>query len=272
MHLDTPDANPSGANYREIFADLRTQLPPLPDEDPETRAKREQRAMDAVACLTPCDAFEARLAVRAVAADAHAADALRSAALGAGDPDKVRQCRAQAASMARQSDAALRALLRIHARREKLEAEMHPAAMEKAGYWFKSVVVPPAPAAAETPPDEAGLTPSQAGIAAEADLYANIYPDRVARIRAAGGLPARLDFGPPEPEIVAALLRTRALTQPLPATAPAGCTIPESETMRHPRDPQSHRELLGDDPLGQHAVRIEQQGNADRAVLAHGDR
>ena len=38
MHLDTPDANPSGANYREIFADLRTQLPPLPDEDPETRA------------------------------------------------------------------------------------------------------------------------------------------------------------------------------------------------------------------------------------------
>jgi hypothetical protein len=93
----------------------------------------------------------------------------------------------------------------------------------QAGYWFKSVVVPPVPPAAGTPPpDEAGLTPTQAGIAAEADLYANMYPDRAARIRAAGGLPARLDFGPPEPEIVAALLRTRALTQPLPATAPAG--------------------------------------------------
>jgi hypothetical protein len=28
------------------------------------------------------------------------------------------------------------------------------------------------------------------------------YPDRAARIRAAGGLPADLDFGPPEPELV----------------------------------------------------------------------
>ncbi len=39
---------------------------------------------------------------------------------------------------------------------------------------------------------------------------------RAARIREAGGLPGRLDFGPPEPEIVAALLRTR-----LPAQAAA---------------------------------------------------
>jgi hypothetical protein len=34
-----------------------------------------------------------------------------------------------------------------------------------------------------------------------------MHPDRVRRIRAAGGLPADLDFGPPEPEIVDALLR-----------------------------------------------------------------
>jgi hypothetical protein len=40
---------------------------------------------------------------------------------------------AQAASMARQSDAALRNLLRIQATREKQEAAMHPAAMERAG-------------------------------------------------------------------------------------------------------------------------------------------
>ena len=42
MHLETPDANPSGANYREVFADLRAQLPPLPD-GPASRARREQR-------------------------------------------------------------------------------------------------------------------------------------------------------------------------------------------------------------------------------------
>jgi hypothetical protein len=220
MPLDTHNANPSGANYREIFADLRIQLPSLPDEAPEARARREQRAMDAVAALIPYDAFEVRLAVRAVATDAHAADALRSVALAAGDPDKVRQCRAQAASMSRQSDAALRSLLRIQARREKQEAAMHPAAMEKAGYWFRSVVVPPAPAAAETPPpDAAEPVRTQAGIDAEAELYAVRYPDRAARIRAVGGLPARLDFGPPEPDIVAALLRTRPRTQPVATTA-----------------------------------------------------
>jgi hypothetical protein len=219
MHLNTPNANPSGANYREIFADLRSQLPPLPDEAPEARTRREQRAMDAVADLTPYDAFEARLAIRVVATDAHAADALRAAALAAGEPDTLRQCRAQAASMSRQSDAALRSLLRIQARRDKQEAEMHPAAMEKAGYWFKSVAVPPAPAAAETPPDQAEPLRTEAGSDAEAKLYAIMYPDRAARIRAAGGLPARLDFGPPEPEIVAALLQTRPLAQPVTATA-----------------------------------------------------
>ena len=40
---NTPDANPSGANYREYFAQLCRELPPLPDEDPEARAAREER-------------------------------------------------------------------------------------------------------------------------------------------------------------------------------------------------------------------------------------
>jgi hypothetical protein len=125
--------------------------------------------------------------------------------------------------MARQSDAAQRSLARIQARREKLQAEMHPAAMEKAGYWFRSVVAPPAPAVTETPPpDAAEPERTQATIDADADLYAVMYPDRVDRIRAAGGLPARLDFGPPEPDIVAALLRdphagaAKATTAPRP--------------------------------------------------------
>jgi hypothetical protein len=34
-----------------------------------------------------------------------------------------------------------------------------------------------------------------------------MYPDRVARICAARGLPPDLDFGPPGPEIIATLLR-----------------------------------------------------------------
>ena len=59
------------------------------------------------------DAFEARLAVRIVAMDAHAGDGLRLAGLAVDDPLEVRRCRAQAASMARQSDSALRTLLRM---------------------------------------------------------------------------------------------------------------------------------------------------------------
>jgi hypothetical protein len=206
MPFDTPPTNPAGANYREYFAELCRELPPVPDEDLEARAARQNSAMDAVVALHPENAFETRLAVRIVSTDAHAADALRAAALAAGDAEKVRQCRAQAASMARHSDAALRALLRIQTTREKQEAAMHPAAMARAGYWFKEVSVPgpdPDPGPSPTQPK----SEPEPDIDAEVRLYAALYPDRVARIRAAGGLPPRLDFGPPEPEIVAALLR-----------------------------------------------------------------
>jgi hypothetical protein len=61
---------------------------------------------------------------------------------------------------------------------------------------------PPLPAAEDAEPER-----TQADIGADAKLYAAIYPDRVRRIRAAGGMPADLDFGPPEPEIVNAILQ-----------------------------------------------------------------
>src|SRR5689334_8173363 len=98
MPFDTPITTPTGPNYREYFAQLCSELPPVPNEGPETRAARQKGAMDAMVSLNPDNAFEARLAVRAVSADAHAADALRSAALAlaADDPERVRQCRAQA--------------------------------------------------------------------------------------------------------------------------------------------------------------------------------
>ena len=161
--------------------------------------------MDAVAALHPEDDFEARLAVRIVAMGVHADDALRSAGLAAADPMEVRRCRAQAVSMARQADSSLRTLRRMQADRDKALAAMHPAAMGRAGYWFHEVSVPaPAPQPAEAAPAAA---PAELD---EVELYAVMYPDRAARIRAAGGLPPDLDFGPPEPHIVAGLLRTGA--------------------------------------------------------------
>jgi hypothetical protein len=93
---------------------------------------------------------------------------------------------AQAASMARQSDAALRNLLRIQATREKQEAAMHPAAMERAGYWFQEISVPArdqTPAAAKSAAAQSAEAqsdgepePTQAGIDAEAELNARSTP------------------------------------------------------------------------------------------------
>ncbi len=210
MDTDTPCPDTLAPNAREIFADLCSQLPRTADDTEEAIAARARRAMDAVFALHPQDAFEARLATRIVAMDAHAADALRAAALAAADPEEVRRCRAQAASMARQSDAALRALRRMQAERDKALASMHPAAMGRAGYWFKEVSAPaPTLDRGPEPPPAADAEPrrAQANIEADTRLYAAMYPDRVRRIRAARGLPPDLDFGPPEPEIVDALLR-----------------------------------------------------------------
>ena len=185
-----------------------SELPPPVADTPDLWAKRDEEAMDAVEALHPGDAFEARLAVRIVALDAHVGDSLRSAGLAVRDPMEVRRCRAQATSMARQSDAALRSLLRIQAIREKQLAEKHPAAMERAGYWFKEIVLPdPAPPPPGTAPSDVEPERTEADIDAEAELYVVMYPDRAERIRAAGGLPARLDFGAPGPEIVARVLR-----------------------------------------------------------------
>jgi hypothetical protein len=190
-------SNPSGSNYRETFAYLCSMLPKSPDDTPDVRAVRNMGAMDAVAALNPADAFEARLAARIVAMDAHAADALRSASLAVNDPAEMHRCRAQAASMSRQSNAALRALLRMQETREKQMAETHPAAMERTGYWFHEIPTP-APDPEPAPPGDAAPFDQLT----EAERYAVLYPDRAARIRAARGLPAAPDFGPPEPDLV----------------------------------------------------------------------
>ncbi len=208
-----PDAISPKAS--EVFADLCSSLPKSAGDTEEAIAARARKAMDAVLALHPEDALQTRLAVRIVAMDSHAMDALRSAADATADPWEMRRCRAQAASMARQSDSALRLLRRMQAECDKAFNEGHPASLGRAGYWFEEISVPapdrdPSPdpqrpaasPAAETEPERA----SAAG-EADAKLYAALYPDRVTRIHAAGGLPADLDFGPPEPEIVDALLQ-----------------------------------------------------------------
>jgi hypothetical protein len=231
MQFDSlfPDLTASLA--RETYAYLCSMLPPHLADTPEEQAERDKAAMAAVAALHPGDAFEARLAARIVAMDAHAADSLRLAGLAAADVMEVRRYRAQAVSMARQSDSALRALQRMQAVRDKQLAAQHPAAMERAGYWFRDCSVPePEPAEASPPADascaDEELVRTQAQLDADVALYEVLYPDRAALIRASGGLPARLTFGPPDPKIVAALLRKPA------AQSTPGSVAPEATSSR----------------------------------------
>ena len=80
--------------------------------------------------------------------------------------------------MARQSDAALHSLLRIQATREKQMADKHPAAMERAGYWFKEIVLPdPAPPPSAAARSDVEPERTEADIDAEAELYVVMYPD-----------------------------------------------------------------------------------------------
>jgi hypothetical protein len=221
---------------REIYAELCRSLPPPPDETPERRAIREQHAMISVAHLLPANAAEADIAAQIVAAQFHARDALQAASRhipgpdpGARiDPDELRRCRAQAASMMRQADSGIRTLLRMQAAREKAEDAARPAAMERAGYWFRSVTAPepdqraspgsiggpaeptPEPAAGSPnlthEPSAANPPKPEYGAMTPAERYVTLYPDRAAAVLGAGGLPASVTFPPPQAAVIAELL------------------------------------------------------------------
>jgi hypothetical protein len=225
--------NISGAIAREIYAELCRSLPPPPDGTPESRALREQHAMTSVAHLLPENAAEANVAVQIVAAQFHARDALQGASCRtsgldpgtAPDPEVVRRCRAQAASMMRQADSGIRTLLRMQGERQKAETAMRPAAMERAGYWFRSASVaepdtpldhepaqqPPLPlregGGGRGPDDPPKL---EYGVMTPAERLVTLYPDRAEAILSAGGLPARVVFPPPDPAVITELLTSNS--------------------------------------------------------------
>ena len=234
--------NLPNSTAREVYARLRKTLEMLPADTPEASAARDADAMRAVAAHHPTDAMEARIAADIVGLEAYATDSLRLAGVHRSDLAATMQCRAQATSMFRQMRCLLRDYQRTQAARDKALLEMHPAAMERAGYWFRESVVPepasepgpdhdrgpgpdydpgpvaepaprPAVPAAPTPGPGPGLDRGP-GLdfdrgfeqLTEVEQYAVLYPRRAAQIRAARGLPANLDYGPPEPEIVAGLV------------------------------------------------------------------
>ncbi len=197
MHFVNFLPNIPHAVTREVFGNLCNSLPPPRTDSAEELADRNETAVAAVAALHPGDAFEAVFAAQIVNANAQAMACCSEAAKPGLTPKEVHYWRGQAAVMMRLMQSGLRTLRRDRAAREKAEAERNPAAMERAGYYFRDVSVP-APDAAPQPAEAA--TEEAAAIVAAAETYALAYPRRAARIRAAGGVPKNLDFGlPPEP-------------------------------------------------------------------------
>ena len=209
---------------REAYASLCGVLPPPAIDTPETRAARDDEAMAAVAILRPADAFEARLAVDVVTAEAHARDCLRLAAKYCNDVTTALRCRAQFAVMMRQMQSALRTLQRMQAARQDTDAASAPGDDQRPqptspGLDERQAIPDPAVPDRVSQPDPLKV----------AEDFAVQHPLLAGRVRAAGGLPpeimAELDLTT-DPAIVDARVNgtspiLSALDQIASASAPA---------------------------------------------------
>jgi hypothetical protein len=233
----------------EIYAELCGALPPPSPDTPEARTARDDRAMAAVAALIPENAFEAELAALIVAKDFHAKHALRDASRPNLTVDALNNYRNQASRMDRDSQSGLRNLLRLQAERRKAEDALRPAAMERSGYWFKdsSLMAPQPPPLLSPQPATAPNEPTRPAYEQmePAEQFAALYPQRAALIRAHGGLPPDIDFGAPEPDLVAAIVAsTSPLMQELVREAALLPAISPRKTPSHQTTPRD----TGDTP------------------------
>ena len=192
--------------YYFLIDTFSSTLPIPPNETPESRNQRMQAAIASVAGLCPVGLAEARLAARYVAADDHASDCLRLVNQLHHDLPMQLKCRAQSVAMARQSESALRALMRLQAIRLKRDSKPETAA---AAEWAEHIATQAMTAALtkgarETDPSPPEEAPPDTELS-DVQLYEAMYPERAALIRSHGGIPANVSFGPPEPEMVQAL-------------------------------------------------------------------
>ena len=240
---------PSRDAYWMLIHTLHTSLPPPPGDDPEAIARRDRDAIAQVAALLPVSAAEARLAARFVAADAQAHECLRLARLYPADVTQALKCSAQAATMWRQADSALRALQRMQAARSKRDAD--PATADRAAWTehcaqgFMADALHGGPAAFEPapppPPPEPGPADSDGEPTRdpirEAEFYAAVHRDRAVAIRRHGGMPPAASFAPPEDNIILALVTGRTPALPAldrPAAEPVGDGVARSPRTEGP--------------------------------------
>lgn len=226
--------------YHQVIHTLRAAVPPVTDA-PEDLVHRDNAAIaDGLPpgltrwsphCSQPMPTRPtSRPSMHATGPDpvaatsAHAIECLRLAQEHRGNLTAFLRCEARADSMQRQARGFRTMLLRVQAERRQRETDN--AATDRAA-WTEHCAIglmadalgrAPLAAMAEPPPApdpvrEAEPTAEpQADIAAEADYYAAVYPQRAALIHALGWLPetvmAGLDpaIGPPSSEMVHAII------------------------------------------------------------------
>ncbi len=186
-HADLSLRLPADAYYHLVHT-LRLTLPPPLTDTPEALLRRDHAAIARIAALVPANAVEADLAAQFVAASEQWKDCLRLAQLPETAPEWAAKCRAQAISMMRQANSALRLLLRLQAARGKLEAD--PAAADRAAWTEHAAIrlmaeaLAAAPAAvaqpAAPPATSPLLSPSQADPGSSAGKPRRRAPDSLA--------------------------------------------------------------------------------------------
>ncbi len=220
-HTNLADQLPAEVYYQLIHSLCPTLPPPLTDS-PEDLARRNHSAIARIAALCPANAAEADTAALYVAASEQWKKLLRLAEEADTTSYWAQKCRAQANSMMRQANSALRLLLRMQAAREKREANNE--ARDRAtwtehcaiGLMMQALSPHPQPAAtAEPPPPPApkprpqpqpAKEPQPALRAAEHDTA--VSPQRAALLR----LMETLNDPPPDGDLVQSLIA--ALLQP----------------------------------------------------------
>ncbi len=218
-----PAIRRAGTAYRQLYLTLTACLPPPPDDTPESLYDRNEAAIARTAALCPVTAAEAVFAAQAIAAAAHAEECMRLANAADMPLAMGLKCTAQATSMMRQSQSAVRTLQNMQAIRIKRDKEMaaaeaaavaeHIAGSSMAAQPKQTIATPdqpPQPEPAPAPEADAYAAATETPERTDEELYAILHPRRAAAIRRHGGMPPGASFAPPDDALVQALLTSRS--------------------------------------------------------------
>jgi hypothetical protein len=216
-HPDLASRLPADA-YWHLVHTLRLTLPPPLADSPEERARRDHAAIARIAALCPADAAEADVAAQFVAASEQWKECLRLAQSPETTREWAAKCRAQAASMMRQANGALRLLLRLQQARGKRDAD---AAAQSSAAWTEHVALSLMAAALAAP-----AKPTEAAKPAEFAATPRATPAQTALPAAISPPPAAQAAKPPAP---AAQIAMPAAALPSPAAEPDPALLAAAE-------------------------------------------